>query len=122
MGIEVDQQQYLKLSDSKTEELTDYMRTFTGPLINQVYGDSEVKVEGYGDLIGLFRTADPEQARSNLQSIADKLKIRLEAVPQFLEDFGDIFLSLSYYKQCLVSVRGLYESDESVIRRPLLKS
>ncbi|MDA0240544.1 MAG: hypothetical protein O3A84_11035, partial [Proteobacteria bacterium] len=101
LGIDVNKEKFLKLSDAKTEELTAYMKAFTEPLIRQVYGGTDVSVSGYDDLIGLFRNADIEDARKNLQAIADRLKIPLAGVPKFLEDFGDIFLALSYYKQCL---------------------
>ena len=41
----------------------------------------------------------------------------------FLEIFREILTQrTSFFRKNLVSVRGLYESDESVIRRPLLKS
>ena len=101
LGIPIEDQQYLRLSDKKVAELTEYMKAFTSPLIAQIYGGMNVQVESYTDLIGLFRNADVKDARENLRLMADKLQIHLDAVPQFLEDYGDIFLSLSYYKQCI---------------------
>lgn len=110
LGVDVNKEKFLKLSDSKTEELTTYMKSFTEPLIKQVYGGTDVTVTGYDDLIGLFRNADVEDARKNLQAMADRLDISLTAVPKFLEDFGDIFLALSYYKQCLRDIEPRQES------------
>ena len=40
---------------------------------------------------------------------AEKLDIELEEVPRFLEDYGDIFLSLSYYRQCLDRIEPIIE-------------
>ena len=101
LGISVEDEKYLRLSDAKVAELTEYMKAFTAPLIIQIYGDNNMQIESYADLIGLFRNADVKEARQNLKLMAEKLHIRLDAVPQFFEDYGDIFLSLSYYKQCV---------------------
>ena len=36
--------------------------------------------------------------------MADKLGVRLDQIPTFIEDYGDIFLSLSYYQQCFDAI------------------
>lgn len=36
--------------------------------------------------------------------MAEKLNINRDDIPAFLEDYGDIFLSLAYYRQCLDQV------------------
>ncbi|MBK8211020.1 MAG: hypothetical protein IPK78_14765 [Rhodospirillales bacterium] len=36
-----------------------------------------------------------------MRAVAEKLEIEAEDIRKFLEDYGDIFLSLSYYRQCL---------------------
>jgi hypothetical protein len=36
--------------------------------------------------------------------MAKKLGIEIIEIPRFLEDYGDIFLSFSYYRQCLDSI------------------
>ena len=52
-------------------------------------------------MVGLFRDPDIRKAKQKLEIMANKLGIRLDEVPRFLEDYGDIFLSLSYYRKCL---------------------
>ena len=42
--------------------------------------------------------------------MAEKLRISIEQIPRFLEDYADIFLSLSYYNQCLDRLVPLIES------------
>lgn len=37
----------------------------------------------------------------NPKMVASELKISLADVPKFLEDYGDVFMSLAYYKNCL---------------------
>ncbi len=45
IGIEVDSQQYLCLSDEKQRELQDYIRSFTERLIRQIYGSDSDDVD-----------------------------------------------------------------------------
>jgi hypothetical protein len=49
----------------------------------------------------MFASPDKGEALKNLRMMADKLRIGLEEVPKFLEDYGDVFMSLAYYKECL---------------------
>lgn len=98
LGIEVDEHTQLSLSEAKQSELVEYMRYFTGPLLQQVYGSSDVDVSSYSDLLNMFANPDKEQALTNLKLLAEKLEIDVLAVPTFLEEYGDIYLSLAYYK------------------------
>ena len=91
----------LKLSAAKNAELTEYMKDFTRPLILQIYGGDDMDIKDFDDVIALFRDPDVKKAREKLEVMAAKLTIKLSDVPRFLEDYGDIFLSLSYYRQCL---------------------
>jgi hypothetical protein len=91
---------YLQLSTQKQHELEGLMVKFTRPLIVHVYGDDH-DIKSYREAIAMFRHPDVRKARENLQKIAVKLGIMLEQVPKFLEDYGDIFLSVSYYEDCL---------------------
>ncbi|HSO42726.1 MAG TPA: hypothetical protein VLR47_07790 [Rhodospirillales bacterium] len=53
------------------------------------------------ELTALFRNPNVKQAQAKLQQMADSLGIGLAGIPRFLEDYGDIFLSLAYYRNCL---------------------
>ncbi len=100
-GIPVNDDVALKLSPEKQTELAGYMRSFTMPLIMQIYGSDDVSIQSFQDVVGLFKDPDVRKARDKLQQMADKLEIDLMDVPKFLEDYGDIFLSLSYYRNSL---------------------
>ncbi|HEY9080623.1 hypothetical protein [Magnetovibrio sp.] len=91
----------LKLSAKKSQELAGYMKDFTFPLIRDIYGSTDVQVQEFDDLLNLFRNPDVKMAREKLDMMAKKLDIDLMELPRFLEDYGDIFLSLAYYKHCL---------------------
>jgi hypothetical protein len=101
LGIEVNEQAQLQLSKAKREELTDYMRRFTSPLIKQIYGGDEMNITNFDEILGLFSNPDKESALKNIKVMSDKLEIDMGAVPEFLEEYGDIFLSLAFYRQCL---------------------
>jgi hypothetical protein len=98
LGIRVNDHQALRLSEQKNRELTDYMTGFTRPLIKNVYGNENINVDKFEDIVNLFSQPDVENAIKKLKIMAARLEIRVHEVPKFLEDYGDIFLSVSYYK------------------------
>ena len=104
LDIEISNSEHLKLSTTKTQELTEYMTEFTRPLIQNIYGDNDNAVQSYADMVALFRSPDAAQALTKLNQMAQKLEIDLEELPRFLEDCGDTFLSLAYYRQCFDQV------------------
>jgi hypothetical protein len=103
-GVEVNSQEALKLSPAKVLELSVFMKDFTRPLMMQVYGDEGQTMETFEDVIHLFRDPDIQKARQKLLMLAGKLGIEITAIPRFLEDYADIFLSISYYRQHLQRV------------------
>ena len=107
LGIEVSDHEHLKLSAKKTAELNQYMTEFTRPLIRNIYGKDDTTVQEYSDVVALFRSADASQALEKLNRMAEKLNVHLEDLPAFLADCGDIFLSLSYYRQCFDEVEPI---------------
>lgn len=126
LGISVRDNAALKLSPEKNAELADYMTKFTRPLILQVYGDSDLSIHNFDDIVHLFRDPDVRKAKEKLRVMAQKLSIDMMEIPQFLEDYGDIFLSLSYYRQCLDRIQPLLDnfldSVESLRRNWQLKN
>ena len=109
-GIVVNNYDDLKLSPEKNKELTGYMSAFTMPLIRQVYGDDSKDISNFEDLVGMFKDPDVKKALAQLKKMAEKLQITIDQIPRFIENYGDIFLSLSYYNQCLDRLTPLLES------------
>lgn len=101
LGIEVNKETALKLSDKMASELSEYMREFTRPLIKGVYGGSDKKAEDISDIIKLFASPDRGTALENLHKISETLNVEFTEIPIFLENYGDVFLSLSYYESHL---------------------
>lgn len=54
LNIDVNNVESLTLSDRKKAELTNYMRVFTRPLMEYVYGTEELQVSDVTDIIQLF--------------------------------------------------------------------
>jgi len=104
LGIKVEDSEALRLSPAKVKELSAYMKSFTRPLLMQIYGDEGGAIDSFEDVVGLFRDPDLQKARHRLNVMAAKLGIDIASIPRFLEDYADIFMSLSYYKQCLDAV------------------
>ena len=104
LGIPVNENEALRLSPRKAEELTVYMRDFTRPLIQNIYGTDDLEIQCFEQLVSMLRNPNVKQALQKLTVMAETLSIKVEEIPGFLEDYGDIFLSLSYYKQCLDSI------------------
>ncbi len=101
LGIEVNSQDALRLSDQKNLELADRMKEFTRPLILQVFGSEIDGTDSASDLIGLLRNPDKAEAMRRLNRLAEELKINVTEIPNFIEDYGDIFLSLAYFRDRL---------------------
>ena len=116
LNIRVDDHSELRLSEEKNRELTKYMTDFTRPLIQQIYGNTDAKIANVNDLIVMFSNPDREEALKNLSRMADKLSVRMEDVPTFLEDYGDIFLSLAYFKEELEKITPSINELANVLR------
>lgn len=115
-GIRINDCTALRLSKRKNAELTTYMTRFTRPLILHVYGASgDRSIHSFEDLVALFRDPDVEKALGKLKIMAARLEIRIGQVPKFLEDYGDIFLSLSYYRQALDGIEPTVASFGHVV-------
>ena len=80
------------------------------PLIKEIYGDDAANLTRFEDIVGLFKDPDVTKAIARLKQMAEKLQITIDQIPLFLENYGDIFMSLSYYNQCLDRLTPLLEA------------
>ena len=115
----------LTLSPAKIQSLSIYMAKFTRPLVAEIFG-RDTAGENFRDILSLFRGETVQEVRQRLAMMADKLGIPIESIPKFLEDYADIFMSLSYYRQCLdqllpqvqhfmdglAQIRGAHQSEQ----------
>lgn len=108
VGIEVNDHSELRLSDERKEQLGRHMRRFTRPLLTQVYGEN-AQMQDIDQLFAMFKDPDTQRAMQNLRRIADHLKITVHELPVFLEEYGDIFLSLAYFTDCFDRIAVPYK-------------
>jgi hypothetical protein len=101
LKIPVNEKKDLQLSESKRRELTAHMKAFTHPLIQQIYGGSDVEVNDVADIMRLIASPNREEAIKNLRAMSQKLNVPLTEIPRFLEDYGDTYFSLAYFRSCL---------------------
>jgi hypothetical protein len=104
LGISGDSDKNLQLSHEMAEELATHMRRFTQPLIAAIYGEKGSQDVSFADVLTLFADPNVGGARKNLKRLAQTLEIDLREIPQFLADYADVYMSLSYYRQCLVEL------------------
>lgn len=121
-NIKVDEAAHLRLSPQMQERLTDYMRVFTRPLVQKVFGDDTKDISSASQIIDMFRDVDREEALRRIKAISDALGLSIEQIPGFLEDYGDIFLSLSYFKRYLDKIRPDFDAMKLWMREGITDS
>ncbi|TAL29526.1 MAG: hypothetical protein EPN97_13275 [Alphaproteobacteria bacterium] len=97
-GVEADEEQ-LRLSDDMKQQLAQFSPEFTRPLLRTVYGDDDPSAEQ--DLTRLFRAPNKTKVAERLKTMSQKTGIPVEDIPEFLETYSDLFLSVIYYRQNL---------------------
>ncbi len=101
LNINVNDVDSLTLSARKKHELTDYMRRFTRPLVRRVFADAQDQEQAGLDIVTIITRSTRQEALSNLRRISAALSVELFEIPDFLEEYGDIVLSLAYFRSCL---------------------
>jgi hypothetical protein len=74
----------------------------------------------FADVLRLFADPNVAGARENLENLAKSLNIELIEIPQFLSNYADVYLSLSYYRQCLLDIEP--SLDELLALLTILKT
>lgn len=93
---------YLTLSPEKQAQLGVYMKSFTKSLIQHIFKETDEDFdEDCTDIVKMLNGKDGAKALQKLQMMAKVLDLPIQAIPKFLQDFADIYMSFSYYQQCL---------------------
>jgi len=104
-GLKIEQDEIFKLSDEKVQELFPFMRRITRPLIKHLYGDENLDINDTNSLLELVQNPDLDRVKDRLDQLSQTLGVSLRSLPAYLEDFGDLFLSLSYFEELFVEMR-----------------
>lgn len=104
LGIAVTSSEKLRLSESKKAQLVGFMKEFTRPLLQRVYGGQTNAISDFEQLIGMFSQPNKDEALRNLKLLASHLQVSLREIPSFLEEYGDVFLSMAYFRSIFGTV------------------
>ncbi len=88
----------LELSGDMKLALKDYARAFTRPLVESIFGSGHEAAVSQEDLQEIFRDPDINRVRQNLKTMTERTGIPMEALPKFIEEYCDVYLSVSYYR------------------------
>jgi hypothetical protein len=97
-GIQADETS-LRLSDEMKEKLAQFSPEFTRPLLRAIYGEDNAGAEQ--DLTKLFRAPNKTKVAERLKVMSQKTGIPVEELPDFLDTYSDLFLSVIYYRNNL---------------------
>ena len=78
------------------------------------FKDKQEEVCTLQDVVRLFSDPDNDCALKNMRELADSLNINLSDIPDFLENYAEVYLSLSFFGKCqndVTSGLGVF-SDE----------
>ncbi len=108
-GINVEDYDDLKLSEKIQIELQDYMKPFLTNLVVNIFDPEDISNFDFenDNWLNIFYNPDIQKARKQLNNMAGKLNIRLQELPSVLQKYGDVYLSVAYYRRCLNDINPL---------------
>jgi len=104
LGVEVDNGEALELSDNMKEQLSVYSLEFISPLIEKVFGSDRDDLKTSEGLQKILRDTDVSRVKENLKTMSEKTKIPLQEIPNFLQEYSDVFLSVAYYRHSFEAI------------------
>ncbi len=103
-GIAIDDLEAFTLSDVKKRELQPHMRNLTRPLLQHVFDASNIELSDPEMLRDRLLNANSADVLQRINGLASALETTREDLPDLLEDYGDVFLSLGFYKQYFADI------------------
>ena len=127
LGVEVKDADALDLSEDMKEGLSIYSLEFTRPLVEKIFGQDRKDIKTTQGLHAILRDPDMARVKENLKIIAEKTGLQLSDIPKFIEEYSEVFLSVSYYRYSFESVgpdidRFLFWMCEVRSRREVMSS
>jgi len=127
LGVEVKDADALDLSEDMKEGLSIYSLEFTRPLVEKIFGQGSKDIKTTQGLQAILRDPDMARVKENLKVIAEKTGLQLSDIPKFIEEYSEVFLSVSYYRYSFESVgpdidRFLFWMCEVRSRREVMSS
>ncbi len=107
LSLETVPEDALDLSDEMKKELGGHSQKFIRPLIEKIYGLDRFSKDGVKDIRDVFKNPDVGLVHENLKLMTEKTGIPLNELPEFLEEYNDVYLSIAYYNYLLENLRGI---------------
>lgn len=92
----------LQLSAAKRAELQPLMRGITRPLVAYLFGAGAASGQNMDALMRTVESPASPLVRQRILGMAISLRVDPDALPNMLEDYGDTYLALSYYRGYLI--------------------
>ena len=133
--IPLKNQDALRLSSAKEAALASFMSSFTQSLMKKTFAPTPISDDDEIELIPLddndvdpeqdaslslskmINPSDPDIVHANLADLAKRLEISLDELPNLLEDFADIHLSVAYYEDCYGDVMSEFDKLIALVAR-----
>jgi hypothetical protein len=94
----------LALSPGDTQRAQTYhMDAYKLPLLQFIYGDSAREVAMQPDKVDVLG----KLTREKLENLAQRLEIPVHEVPQFLQEYSDLFLSAAHYEASAADLESM---------------
>lgn len=103
LGVDVNSADALSLSDEKLAELADAMQEFTRPLLSKLYGDG-FKGDNFAEAFDKMSPVEKKAALKNMKTMSKDMNMGINELPQFIEDCGDMYLSIAYFENSLMDL------------------
>ncbi len=104
LGVDVESPSALKLSEEKRKQLDLTMKHFVRPMLKRLFG---LDLTEYTSFVSIYDNLTPEERRvalENMRQIARMMNMNVKDLPEFIEDCGDLYLSIAYYHDMLMSL------------------
>ena len=99
LKIEVLDRNIFNLSSSMKTALFPLMSRITRPLIQYLYSDQKFGVSDTETLLRLIKDTEPTKVKDRLEIMAQNMSVSLTKLIESLEEFGDLFLSVSFFEK-----------------------
>ena len=96
LKIKVLDKNIFNLSSNMKTTLFPLMSRITRPLIQYLYSDQKFGVSDTETLLKLIRDTEPLKVRDRLEIMAQNMSVSLPKLIESLEEFGELFLSVSF--------------------------
>ena len=108
-GLSEESVRTLTLSPQKIRSLDIYMSEFTRPLVESIFGKQTSQGNAFDEVLSMIRKPNVEEAAHKLKVLAAMLGVDVKRIPDFLEDYADMCLSISYYNDHLKTLKPVYD-------------